>query len=72
MTPEEIIFNELGFGNLNILKLPHSIINMEAGELSKAIRKALKAEREETDKKVERLKKEIASKNKIIESFKED
>ena len=33
---------------------------------------ALKAEREEVDKKIEQLKKEIASKKKVIESYKED
>jgi hypothetical protein len=47
-TPKEIFFKELGFGNMNILKLPHTIINMEAQELSKSFDIAISSERERT------------------------
>ena len=45
---------------------------IKVSDANKLRDKALKAEREETDKKIEQLKKEIESKNKIIESYKED
>jgi len=33
----KVFFKELGFGNLNILKLPHTMISVEAGQLENAI-----------------------------------
>ncbi len=34
---KERFWNRLGFGNLNILKLPHTIISVEVGTLDKVM-----------------------------------
>jgi len=55
MTDESVkkAFEILGFGNMNILKLPSSIINMEVKELNKALQIAVQHAREEQAKEYE-------------------